>query len=60
MVDDDFHYDIFLSFNEHDQSKVREIREQLTAAGLRVFFRADQSQRESRQGQMGERHSGGR
>ncbi len=38
MADDEFHYDIFLSFNKNDQNKVKEIHERFNAAGLRVFF----------------------
>jgi hypothetical protein len=38
MTDDYFLYDIFLSYSQHDQNKVKEIREQFTAAGLRAFY----------------------
>jgi hypothetical protein len=38
MADNNFLYDIFLSFNENDQGQVREIHEQFKAAGLRPFY----------------------
>jgi hypothetical protein len=46
MMDDDFHYDIFLSYSDNDHDKVKEIYEQFNAAGLRVFYaRIDLSER---------------
>ncbi len=38
MADDNFLYDIFLSYDKHDHDKVKAIREQFNAAGLRAFF----------------------
>lgn len=38
MLDDYFVYDIFLSYSKYDQNKVREIREQFIASGLRAFY----------------------
>jgi hypothetical protein len=38
MLDDYFLYDIFLSYSQHDQNKVKEVREQFFAAGLRAFY----------------------
>lgn len=35
---DDFRYDVFLSYNQKDQTRVRRLAERLKDAGLRVWF----------------------
>jgi hypothetical protein len=41
MTDDDFDYDIFFSFNEHDAAKVEKINKDFRDNGLRSFFAPD-------------------
>jgi TIR domain len=38
MPENDFLYDIFLSYNNHDEEKVRKLYEKFKDAGLRPFF----------------------